>query len=44
MKKIFLLLLVIPGLALQLSGQEEKKVTHLPVFDIHVHTMKVNPA
>ena len=44
MKKIILLLLVIPGLALQLSAQEEKKVTHLPVFDIHVHTMKMNPA
>ena len=25
-------------------GQSEKKVTHLPIFDIHVHTMKVNPS
>jgi len=43
MKKLLLLLFVIPGLVLQLSAQE-KKVTHLPVFDIHVHTMKMNPA
>jgi uncharacterized protein len=25
-------------------GQSAKKVTHLPIFDVHVHTMKVNPA
>ncbi len=43
MKKTLLLLLAIPALALQLSGQEEKKVTHLPIFDIHVHVMKTNP-
>jgi predicted TIM-barrel fold metal-dependent hydrolase len=44
MNRILLLLLFILGLALQLSAQEEKKVTHLPIFDIHVHTMKMNPA
>lgn len=44
MKKAFLLLFVFSGLVCQTFAQEEKKVTHLPVFDIHVHTMKVNPA
>ena len=44
MKKLLLLILVIPGLMLPSFGQGDQKVTHLPIFDIHVHTMKVNPA
>ena len=44
MKKLLLLILVIPGLFRPSFGQDSPKVTHLPVFDIHVHTMKVNPS
>jgi len=44
MKKLLLLILVIPGLVRPSFGQDAPEVTHLPIFDIHVHTMKVNPA
>ena len=44
MKKLLLLILVIPGLFRPSFGPDSPKVTHLPVFDIHVHTMKVNPS
>lgn len=41
MKHLTSLILFI-SLTLGLLAQE--KVTHLPIFDIHVHTMKVNPS
>ena len=44
MKKLLLLILAITGVSLAGFGQDARKVTHLPVFDIHVHTMKVNPS
>jgi len=44
MKKQFLFL-GLTILTYSLSyGQDEKKPSHLPIFDVHVHTMKVNPA
>lgn len=42
MKKTILLAILILGLT-NLSSAQTEKVTHLPIFDIHVHTMKVNP-
>lgn len=36
--------MAIAVLMFSMSYAQEKKVTRLPVFDIHVHTMKVNPA
>ena len=44
MKRILLLLLVSAGLICQSFGQSDEKLTHLPIFDIHVHASKVNPA
>jgi len=38
------MLLILPGLFCSLWGQDEEKVSHLPLFDIHVHAMKTNPA
>jgi predicted TIM-barrel fold metal-dependent hydrolase len=43
MRRIFIFM-AIAVLMFSMSYAQEKKVTRLPVFDIHVHTMKVNPA
>lgn len=42
MKKLLFTALVAIGL--NAFAQEKEPVKHLPIFDIHVHTMKVNPA
>jgi len=44
MKQLLIILAVLIGLSSYSFGQSENKVTHLPIFDVHVHTMKVNPA
>ncbi len=43
MKKLSIITLLVFGL-IQLNAQEKKKSTPLPVFDVHVHVMKINPA
>jgi predicted TIM-barrel fold metal-dependent hydrolase len=43
MKKALLLLLILPWLFGSLSAQDEKKVSHLPIFDVHVHAFKTFP-
>jgi predicted TIM-barrel fold metal-dependent hydrolase len=43
MKKNIFLFTLIFAFNLVLSAQSQNTVTHLPIFDIHVHTMKVNP-
>ena len=43
MKKTTLLIILFFGLTIFGFGQAKKKVAHLPIFDIHVHAMKVNP-
>ncbi len=43
MKNLNLLILFILTLQYSVFGQTVKKVTRPPIFDIHVHTMKVNP-
>lgn len=42
MKYLFLLTLLTFGLYITASSQEEVKPTRLPVFDVHVHVMKMN--
>ncbi len=44
MKRYIFLISFIFILSLISTGQTEKKVKHLPVFDVHVHVMKVSPA
>ncbi|MCY1721945.1 hypothetical protein OU798_16445 [Prolixibacteraceae bacterium Z1-6] len=41
MKKTNLLFILLISLNILAGAQE--KVTHKPIFDVHVHTMKVNP-
>lgn len=43
MKKIIIFIFVFAGLNFFSFAQTGEKITHLPIFDIHVHTMKVNP-
>lgn len=43
MKKTALFTFLFFGLSIFGFGQAKKKVHRLPIFDIHVHTMKVNP-
>ncbi len=43
MKKPIALFTLFFELSLFTFGQTAKEVSHLPIFDIHVHTMKVNP-
>ncbi len=42
-KQIFLSFMLILGLSTYVNAQDKKEVTRLPVFDIHVHAMKVTP-
>lgn len=42
--KLTVIIILIIGTATSIFAQEKNKVTHLPIFDIHVHTMKVNPS
>lgn len=44
MKKLTLFLALAIGFNSYGFGQEKNKATRLPVFDAHVHTMKVNPS
>jgi hypothetical protein len=43
MRKIFIFMAIVIAIY-SMSYAQEKNVTRLPVFDIHVHAMKVNPA
>ena len=42
-KHLFLFILFLGICSISYGQKTGEKVTHLPIFDIHVHTMKVNP-
>lgn len=44
MKRQVLFFTMLFGLSAYSFGQPDNKVTRLPIIDVHVHTMKVNPA
>lgn len=44
MRRLILIIAISAGLGALATGQSKSKVSHLPIIDVHVHTMKVNPA